>query len=142
MREIQKVAVIGAGVMGAGIAAHIANAGVEVVLLDIVPKDAADRSVIAKGAVQKLLKTDPAPLMHPRNAKRIQPGNIEDDIALLGDCDWIVEAVIENLEIKQDLYLKIDAARNARLDRQFEHVDHSPVGVGRGNARPVSKAIF
>ena len=69
MAEIRKVAVIGAGVMGAGIAAHIANAGVPVVLLDIVPKGANDRSTIAKGAVAKMLKTNPAPFMHKRNAK-------------------------------------------------------------------------
>ena len=83
LEQIKKVAVIGSGVMGSGIAAHLANAGCEVVLLDIVPKEATDRSVIAKGAIQKLLKTNPAPLMHKRNAKRIIPGNIEDDLEML-----------------------------------------------------------
>ncbi len=111
MRDIRKVAVIGAGVMGAGIAAHVANAGVPVMLLDIVPKDASDRSVIAKTAIEKLLKTDPAPLMRKANAKLITPGNIEDDLAKLADCDLIIEAIIERLDLKQSLYDKLDAVR-------------------------------
>lgn len=107
---IQKVAVIGSGVMGSGIAAQVANAGVPVVLLDIVPKnlgDGEDRSKIAKGAIEKLLKTDPAPLMSTRNAKLITPGNLEDDLKLLEDCDWIVEVVLEDLNIKHVTYEKI-----------------------------------
>lgn len=108
---IRKVAVIGSGVMGSGIAAQIANAGVPVLLLDIVGKDANDRSSIARGAVEKLLKTEPAPLMSPKNAKRIEIGNIEDDLGKLADCDWIVEVVLERLDVKQDLYKKIDAVR-------------------------------
>ena len=110
---IEKVAVIGAGVMGAGIAAQIANAGVPVVLLDIVPDGANDRSAVAKGAIAKLQKAKPAPLMHKRNVRLIQPGNIEDDLGLLDECDWIVEAVVERLDIKQSLYEKIDAHRRA-----------------------------
>ncbi|WP_043644457.1 3-hydroxyacyl-CoA dehydrogenase/enoyl-CoA hydratase family protein [Caenispirillum salinarum] len=110
---IKKVAVIGAGVMGAGIAAHVANAGIPVVLLDIVPEGAANRNAIAEDAVQKMLKADPAPFMHKRNAKLIQTGNIEDHLDLLADCDWIVEAVIERLDIKQSLYAKIDGVRKA-----------------------------
>jgi 3-hydroxyacyl-CoA dehydrogenase len=108
---INKVCVIGAGVMGAGIAAHIANAGVDVVLLDIVPMGATNRNTITEGAIEKLLKANPAPLMHKRNAKRIKPGNIEDDMALLNECDWIIEAVIERLDIKQHLYRTIDRNR-------------------------------
>ncbi|MGO1117302.1 3-hydroxyacyl-CoA dehydrogenase NAD-binding domain-containing protein [Rhodovibrionaceae bacterium A322] len=111
--EIKKVAVIGAGVMGAGIAAHCANAGLEVVLLDIVPDGAKDRSVIAKTALQKLAKANPAAFMSKRFIKRVRPGNIEDDLALLADCDWIVEVVIERLDIKQDLYRKIDGVRKS-----------------------------
>ncbi|MDE0799409.1 MAG: 3-hydroxyacyl-CoA dehydrogenase NAD-binding domain-containing protein [Rhodospirillaceae bacterium] len=107
MSEIRKAAVIGAGVMGAGIAAHIANAGVPVVLLDIVPKDSKNRNAIAEGAVKKMLKTEPAPFMSKRAAKLITPGNIEDHMEWLSDCDWIVEAVIERLDIKQALYAKI-----------------------------------
>ncbi|SMH47378.1 3-hydroxyacyl-CoA dehydrogenase/enoyl-CoA hydratase family protein [Azospirillum agricola] len=112
--KIERAAVIGAGVMGAGIAAHFANAGIPVVLLDIPVKDGAkegDRSAIAKGAVAKMLKTDPAPFMHPRNAKLITTGNLEDDLNLLADVDWIVEAIIENPAIKADLYRRIDPVR-------------------------------
>jgi len=110
---IKKAAVIGAGVMGAGIAAHLANAGIEVELLDIVPKGAEDRDVIAKGAVQKMLKTNPAPLMHKRNAKKITPGNTEDHLDRLKDCDLIIEAVLEDPTIKSNLFKKIDENRKA-----------------------------
>lgn len=108
--SIQKVAVIGSGVMGSGIAAQVANAGLPVVLLDIVPKDlpaGEDRSKIAKGAIEKMLKADPAPFMSSKNAKLITPGNLEDDLALLEDCDWIVEVVLEDLKIKHATYEKI-----------------------------------
>ncbi|MFZ2619858.1 MAG: 3-hydroxyacyl-CoA dehydrogenase NAD-binding domain-containing protein, partial [Alphaproteobacteria bacterium] len=109
--EMTKIAVIGAGVMGAGIAAQCANAGVDVLLLDIIPKDAADRNVIAKGALEKLKKSNPAAFMHARCAGRVQVGNTTDDLAKLAECDWIIEAVIERLDIKQDLYRKIDKHR-------------------------------
>jgi len=111
MTEIKKVAVIGAGVMGSGIAAQIANAGVPVVLLDIVPKDAEDRNVIAKGAVAKMLKADPAPFMSKKNAKLIEVGNLEDDLEKISDCDWIVEVVLEDLKIKHATYEKIQKYR-------------------------------
>ncbi len=112
---IKKAAVIGAGVMGSGIAAHIANAGIPVYLLDIVPqsvKDSGgDRSVIAKGAIEKMQKTDPAPFMHRKAASLVTPGNIEDDLEKLADVDWIVEAVLENPAIKHDLYAKLEKVR-------------------------------
>jgi 3-hydroxyacyl-CoA dehydrogenase len=111
MAGINKVAVIGAGVMGAGIAAHVANAGIPVVLLDIVPAGATNRNTVAEGAVQKLLKSDPAAFMSKKAAKLVTTGNTEDDLGLLADCDWIIEAVIERLDIKQALYKKIDANR-------------------------------
>jgi 3-hydroxyacyl-CoA dehydrogenase len=110
---IQKACVIGAGVMGSGIAAQIANAGVPVLLLDIVPKDGNDRSAIAKGAIERLQKTDPAPLMSRAAAKLITPGNIEDDLDQLKDVDWIVEAIIERLDLKQSLYHKLEAKRKS-----------------------------
>lgn len=109
--NIEKIAVIGAGLMGSGIAAQIANAGYEVLLLDIVPKDAEDRSVIAKSAIQKMLKADPAPFMTKKAAKLITPGNIEDDIEKIGECDWIVEVVLEDLKIKEQTYEKIEKHR-------------------------------
>jgi 3-hydroxyacyl-CoA dehydrogenase len=108
---IRKAAVIGAGVMGAGIAAQFANAGVPVLLLDIVPEGATNRSALAEGAVAKMLKTEPAPFMSARAAKLVTPGNIEDHLGQLAECDWIVEAVVEKLEVKQALYRKIDAVR-------------------------------
>lgn len=113
MTTINKVCVIGAGVMGAGIAAHVANAGHDVLLLDIVPEGTDNRNVIAEGAVQKLIKSNPAALTHKRNAKRITAGNIEDHLEQVADCDWIVEAVIERLDIKQDLYRKLQAVRKS-----------------------------
>ena len=101
--SIEKVAVIGSGVMGAGIAAHCANAGCEVLLLDIV-KDENNRNSVAQSAIQQMLKSNPEMLMHKRNVKLISAGNIEDDLSKLSDVDWVVEVVIENLEIKRSLY--------------------------------------
>lgn len=110
-QTIKKIAVLGAGVMGAQIAAHCANAGAEVVLLDIPAKDGDDRNAIAKGAVAKMLKTKPKPFMHPSFAKRIDTGNLEDDLEKLADCDWIIEAVIERLDIKHQVYANVDKHR-------------------------------
>jgi len=109
--RIARVGVLGAGVMGAGIAAHVANAGLPVVLLDIVPEGAGDRNALAAGAIEKLRKTKPAPLMIERNARRITPGNFEDHLELLADCDWIIEAVVERLDVKQQVYRRVDAVR-------------------------------
>jgi 3-hydroxyacyl-CoA dehydrogenase len=111
MAEIRKVAVIGAGVMGAGIAAQVANAGVPVVLLDIVRQADANRNAIAETAVEKMLKADPAPFMSKAAARLITTGNTEDHLGLLSECDWIVEAVVERLDVKQALYRRIDEAR-------------------------------
>ncbi len=105
--NINKVAVIGAGVMGANIAAHIANAGIPVRLLDIVPEDATNRNIIAERAIRKLQKTDPPALMRKKNARLITPGNIEDDLEQLRDVDWVIEAIVENLDIKKALYKKL-----------------------------------
>ena len=109
--DIKKVGVIGAGVMGAGIAAQVANAGVPVVLLDIVPPGANDRSSVAAGAVQKMLKTDPAPFMSTRAAKLVEVGNIEDDLGRMAECDWIIEVIVERPDTKQALYRKLEAVR-------------------------------
>ncbi len=109
--DIKKAAVIGSGVMGMGIAAHLANAGVEVLLLDIVPEGAGDRDILAKSAIEKALKTEPAPFMSKRFARLVTPGNIDDHLAQIADVDWIIEVVIERLDIKSALYKKIDAVR-------------------------------
>lgn len=105
---IKKVCVIGAGVMGAGIAAQVANAGVPVLLLDIVPKDGTDRDAVAKAALAKMLKTEPAPFMSKAAAKLVETGNIDDHLARVAECDWIVEAIVERLDIKQALYAKLE----------------------------------
>ena len=111
--QIRRVAVLGAGVMGAQIAAHCANAGLEVLLLDIVPGDAQDRNMLAAGAIARMLKTEPAPFMSKRFARRITAGNLEDDFDRLADVDWVVEAVIERLDIKHDLYRRLEAVLRA-----------------------------
>jgi 3-hydroxyacyl-CoA dehydrogenase len=109
--DIETIAVVGAGVMGAAIAAQAANAGVPALLLDIVPADAAGRNAIAERAIRRLLETDPPPLMHPGNARLITPGNIEDHLDRLAGADWIIEAVLERLDVKQNLYRVLDRAR-------------------------------
>ncbi len=109
MNNIKKVAVIGSGVMGSGIAAQVANAGLPVVLLDI---KLADKD-LAKDAVARMLKTEPAAFMRKSNAKLITTGNLDDDIGLLGECDWIIEVVLEDLKIKHATYEKIEANRKA-----------------------------
>jgi 3-hydroxyacyl-CoA dehydrogenase len=96
--------VIGAGVMGAGIAAHVANAGVPVVLLDIVPGGRAK-------AVERMLRADPAPFMHKSAARLVQAGDIEGGLPLLADCDWIVEAIVERPDAKRDLYARLEDVR-------------------------------
>ena len=135
--EIRRAAVIGAGVMGAGIAAQIANAGVGVDLLDILPKEGTRRDLIAEQAIERLGKTDPQPLMHRDNARLIRPGNIEDHLDRLKDCDWIVEAVVENLEIKRALYRRVLAVKrpgailssNTSTMRLSELVEGLPSGA-------------
>jgi 3-hydroxyacyl-CoA dehydrogenase len=109
--EIRRAAVIGAGVMGSAIAAQIANAGIPVDLLDMPAKEGADRDAIAKGAIERMLKSEPAPFMHRDSARLIRPGNIEDHLDRLKESDWIVEAVVENLAIKQALYRRLAAIR-------------------------------
>ncbi len=113
--KINKVAVIGAGVMGSGIAAQVANAGLPVVLLDIVPPKIDDfggnRNAFSEGAVEKMLKADPAPFMRKSNADLITCGNLEDDLDKLSDVDWIIEVVVENLEIKHKTYALLEKHR-------------------------------
>ncbi len=123
MRSIRKAAVIGSGVMGSGIAAHLANAGIPCLLLDIVPKQPTDeetakgltlehaavRSRLAAQAVEKLRKTKPSPLYDDAFADRITPGNLDDHLALIADVDWVIEVVVENLEVKQRLLSRVEA---------------------------------
>lgn len=107
--KIRKVAVLGAGVMGAAIAAHLANVGIESLLLDIVPPgEKKDRDIIARTGLEKAIKAKPAAFYSKRGAKLVTTGNIEDDLEVLADVDWIIEAVVERLDIKQALYGKIE----------------------------------
>ncbi|SDB94722.1 3-hydroxyacyl-CoA dehydrogenase/enoyl-CoA hydratase family protein [Shouchella lonarensis] len=123
-RHIRKAAVIGAGVMGSGIAAHLANAGVPVLLLDMVPKDvegngggaatvtkAKSRNALVDSAIAKLKKQKPAPLATKSTISLIETGNLEDDFDKLGEVDWIIEVIVENLDAKKALFTRIDAVR-------------------------------
>src|SRR5487761_1525158 len=101
--SIQRVAVLGAGTMGARIAAHIANAGFPVLLLDLVPVGAQDRNVLAARSVENLKKAKPPAFVDPAVVRHITVGNFEDDLEKLQTCDWIIEAVAEDLAIKRTL---------------------------------------
>ena len=127
MKSIRTAAVIGSGVMGSGIAAHLANAGVTCLLLDLVPAallpaeeaagltlaDPAVRSRLARQAVAGLVKAKPAPLYSEAFAARIAPGNVEDDWHQLQGVDWIIEAVVESLPVKRELLARIEANLSA-----------------------------
>lgn len=107
--QIRTAAVLGAGVMGAAIAAHLANVGIPSLLLDIVPPNAGkDRDVIARTGLERTLKARPAAFYSPKSARLITAGNIEDDLEKLAGVDWIIEAVVERLDIKQSLYEKLE----------------------------------
>jgi 3-hydroxyacyl-CoA dehydrogenase len=124
-RRIKKIAIIGSGIMGSGIACHFANIGVEVLLLDIVPRELTDKE-IAKGqtlddkvvrnrivndALTASLKSKPSPIYHEKFASRITTGNLEDDIAKVADVDWIMEVVVERLDIKKIVFEKLEKFR-------------------------------
>ncbi|MDF2628335.1 MAG: 3-hydroxyacyl-CoA dehydrogenase [Symbiobacteriaceae bacterium] len=120
-KAIRKVAVLGAGVMGAQIAGHLANVGIPTLLLDIVPRELtpdeakkgltleskAVRNRFALGGIQKLNTLKPSPLFTKEAVELITPGNFEDDLAQVATCDWVVEAIVENLAVKQDLWKKV-----------------------------------
>ena len=124
-RRINKIAVIGSGIMGSGIACHFANIGVEVLLLDIVPRELNDkekakgltledkvvRNRIVNDALQSSIKSKPAPLYHKDFASRISTGNLEDDIAKVKDVDWIIEVVVERLDIKKQVFENLEKHR-------------------------------
>ena len=123
--KVQKAAVLGSGVMGSGIAAHLANIGIPTLLLDIAPRELTKqeeakgltleskvvKNRFATSALEKLLKQKPAPLSAKKNLALITPGNFEDDLDKLKDVDWIIEVIVENLDIKKGLFEKIDAVR-------------------------------
>ena len=125
MRFIRKVAVLGSGVMGSRIACHFANIGCEVLLLDIVPRDLnevekakglsldskAVRNRIVNDSLQFALKSNPSPIYSKSFASRIETGNFDDDLSKISDCDWIIEVVVERLDIKQSLFEKVEKHR-------------------------------
>ena len=124
-RRINKVAVIGSGIMGSGIACHFANIGVEVLLLDIVPfsltekekvkgltlEDKVVRNRLVNDALAASIKSKPAPLYHKKFASRITTGNLEDDIEKVATVDWIIEVVVERLDIKKQVFEKLEKYR-------------------------------
>lgn len=124
-KHIKKVAVIGSGIMGSGIACHFANIGVEVLLLDIVPRDLNDkekagglslndkivRNRLVNESLMTALKSKPSPIYHPKFAQRITTGNLEDDIAKVGEVDWIIEVVVERLDIKKMVFENLEKYR-------------------------------
>ena len=124
-RHINKVAVIGSGIMGSGIACHFANIGVEVLLLDIVPREVNDkeqakgltlqdkvvRNRLVNEALTKALKSKPSPIYHQEFANRITTGNLEDDIAKVAHVDWIIEVVVERLDIKKQVFENLEKHR-------------------------------
>lgn len=125
IRRINKVAVLGSGVMGSGIACHFANIGLEVLLIDIVPrelnkKEAAAgltldskvvRNRIVNDALKASLKSKPSPIYDQKFAKRITTGNFDDDLAKIKDCDWVIEVVVERLDIKQMVFNNVEKYR-------------------------------
>ena len=124
-RRIKKVAIIGSGIMGSGIACHFANIGVEVLLLDIVPRELNDkekakgltledkivRNRLVNDALMTSLKSKPSPIYSQKFADRITTGNIEDDLHLIKEVDWVMEVVVERLDIKQQVFEKIEKFR-------------------------------
>lgn len=124
-RRIKKVAVLGSGVMGSGIACHFANIGAEVLLIDIVPKELNDnekakglsledkvvRNRIVNDALAASLKSKPSPIYKQEFAKRISTGNFDDDLSKIKDFDWVIEVVIERLDIKKQVFEKVDQLR-------------------------------
>ena len=114
-RTIKKVAVLGSGVMGSRIACHFANIGVEVILLDIVPKDATadkkSRNKIVDDALAFALKSNPSPIYRKTFSKRIITGNFDDNMEDIATCDWIIEVVIERLDIKKQIFEKVELHR-------------------------------
>ena len=116
-RIIKKVAVLGSGVMGSRIACHFAGIGLPVLLLDIVPKEAveskkpSERNKIVNDALTAAIKSNPSPVYHKNVIKKITTGNFDDDMKKISDCDWVIEVVVERLDIKKQVYEKVEQFR-------------------------------
>ncbi|HKY53390.1 MAG TPA: 3-hydroxyacyl-CoA dehydrogenase/enoyl-CoA hydratase family protein, partial [Anaerolineales bacterium] len=131
--QIHKAAVIGAGTMGAAIAAHLANSGVPVTLLDIPAKDASDKNKIVNEGWERCLKAKPASLMSNELKTFVKLGNLEDDFGAVAEADWICEAIVEDLKIKQELMARIDEARkpNAIVSTNTSGIPIHAIAEGR-----------
>lgn len=106
-RKIRKIAVLGSGLMGSGIALHFAGSGFDVLLLDLKSEGEKPNSIV-QNALQKSVSTKPSNVLHQSALSRIQTGNFDDDLVKLKEVDWIIEVVVENLDIKKSLYEKIE----------------------------------
>src|SRR5947209_9113493 len=111
MRTLRRVAVLGAGTMGSRIAAHFANAGIPSVLLDIVVPNQPDRNFAAKKGIENAANQKPGGFFTPQLASMVKPGNLEDNLDWIADCDWVMEAVTENLDVKRNLWRRVDSVR-------------------------------
>ncbi len=137
--EIKKAAVLGAGVMGATIAAHLTNAGIECDLLDIIPFELTDadkaqgltekspawRNRFAANGLAGVLKSKPAGFFTKKNASMIRVGNFEDNLGWLAEADWVIEVVVENLKIKQELFAKVEKVVKPDCIVTHEHLRNS-----------------
>ena len=110
LHRIKRVAVLGSGVMGSAIACHLAQCGAEVMLLDL-PADEGPRDAVAAGHLAKALKSKPSPIYSKRFASRIETGNFDDDLPRIAECDWILEVIVERLDIKQQLFERVEQHR-------------------------------
>ena len=110
LHRIKRVAVLGSGVMGSRIACHLAQTGSEVLLLDL-PATEGPRNATAAGHLKAALKSNPSPIYSKQFAKRIEVGNFDDDLGKLHDCDWIIEVIVERLDIKQQLFERVETVR-------------------------------
>ena len=131
--NIRRVAVLGAGTMGAAIAAHCANSGLEVDLLDIAPSDGDDKNAVVKGGFDRMKKARPAALMSPAVAERMRIGNFDDHFDRVAEADWIVEAIIEKLEPKRQLMQRVEetAKENAIISSNTSGIPLHQVAEGR-----------
>ena len=155
-KRIREVGVIGAGVMGAGIAAQLANAGLKVQLLDIVPPKFTDadkaagltedskafRNKFAAGALKKLAKLKPANFYHKSFAQRITIGNLQDDLERLSSCDWVVEVVLENMGVKQELFAKLEQVIGDDAIITSNTSGLSIAGMLEGRSQSFKRTIF
>jgi 3-hydroxyacyl-CoA dehydrogenase len=155
-RTIRKVAVLGSGIMGSRIACHFANIGVEVLLLDIAPKELTEeekkkgltldsplvKNRIVQSSFDSTLKANPAPLYHKRFTSRIRLGNFTDDMAKIKDFDWTIEVVVENLDIKKKVYDEVEKHSKTWNTHHFQYVWYSHSPDGRRKKRRLSEIFL